>query len=336
MTNNTLPCAVVRDLLPSYVDGLTEEETTKLVEGHLQQCQHCRRLHAVMARGEASGAEEAAAVDYLKTVRKRSTRRVVLSVLLACLILLGGIGGKLFIWGSSVDPGDLRYEAKLLQQDSEPVLDLTVYTPGSATVLTGQKVELREDQSADLYVKQALASALNRSGTTNFLLPISQLSAIRLLDMPIYESGLLITDDTNALWALRTPYVGNASALGALTAASPLRQLPLSFTNSLQTDAEPYGWTWVFQDEPTEGQLETIEKTAVLMLALVDNLSEMHWAYAESLSGGISLPEADTLVQQLAKDYNAGHGTAWDAGRSVKDYAESPCSLQQLREILGI
>lgn len=333
--NNPLPCAVVRDLLPSYIEGLTEEETTKLIDEHLQQCSRCRRLHASMTQGETPSADEAAELDYLKAVRKRTTRRIVLSVLLACLVLLGAIGGKLFIWGSPVAPGDLGYEAKLLQQDSEPVLDLTVYTPGSATVLTGQKVEFQNDGSADLQLKQALSSALNRSGTASFLLPVSQLSTIRLLGMPIYENSLLIAEDTNRLWALRTPYVGNASALGALTAASPLRSMPLDFTNSLQTDAEPYGWTWEFSDTPDDYQLETIGKSAVLMLALVDNLGEMHWTYGEGHSGDISLTEADALVQQLAKAYNAAHGTAWDAGRSVKDYGESAYTLQQLREILN-
>ena len=38
-----LPCAVVRDLLPSYVEGLTEAETTAAVKNHLESCESCRK-----------------------------------------------------------------------------------------------------------------------------------------------------------------------------------------------------------------------------------------------------------------------------------------------------
>lgn len=38
MMKNDLTCAVVRDLLPSYVEGLTSEETNEAVDAHLAQC----------------------------------------------------------------------------------------------------------------------------------------------------------------------------------------------------------------------------------------------------------------------------------------------------------
>ena len=37
-----LPCEVVRDLLPSYVDGLTSETTNGMLEAHLDSCPGCR------------------------------------------------------------------------------------------------------------------------------------------------------------------------------------------------------------------------------------------------------------------------------------------------------
>ena len=35
---NDLTCAVVRDLLPAYTEGLTEQETNEAVERHLEGC----------------------------------------------------------------------------------------------------------------------------------------------------------------------------------------------------------------------------------------------------------------------------------------------------------
>ena len=38
---NDLTCGVVRDLLPSYVEGLTSQETNQAVETHLASCPEC-------------------------------------------------------------------------------------------------------------------------------------------------------------------------------------------------------------------------------------------------------------------------------------------------------
>ena len=37
-----LNCEIIRDLLPSYIDGLTSQESNRLVEEHLESCAECR------------------------------------------------------------------------------------------------------------------------------------------------------------------------------------------------------------------------------------------------------------------------------------------------------
>lgn len=56
---NDLSCAVVRDLLPSYIDGLTAPETNAAVEAHLRTCPDCARLHRQMAAPETPPEREA-------------------------------------------------------------------------------------------------------------------------------------------------------------------------------------------------------------------------------------------------------------------------------------
>ena len=36
-----LPCAIVQDLLPNYLEGLTSEETNRSIESHLGGCSTC-------------------------------------------------------------------------------------------------------------------------------------------------------------------------------------------------------------------------------------------------------------------------------------------------------
>ena len=45
-----LPCEIVRDLLPSYIDELTSEMSTKAVDEHLKECEKCQNILGEMKR----------------------------------------------------------------------------------------------------------------------------------------------------------------------------------------------------------------------------------------------------------------------------------------------
>ena len=36
-------CKIVQDLLPNYVEGLTNEETNLFIEEHLKECNTCKK-----------------------------------------------------------------------------------------------------------------------------------------------------------------------------------------------------------------------------------------------------------------------------------------------------
>ena len=43
-----MKCEIIRDLLPSYVDGLTSEESNREITAHVAECapwRRCRRRH---------------------------------------------------------------------------------------------------------------------------------------------------------------------------------------------------------------------------------------------------------------------------------------------------
>ena len=74
---NDLTCGVVRDLLPSYVEGLTSPESNTAVERHLSECPDCAQLRTALAGApEQAAPEDAKEVDYLKKVKRRGWRRV--------------------------------------------------------------------------------------------------------------------------------------------------------------------------------------------------------------------------------------------------------------------
>ena len=41
-------CKLVQDLLPSYIDGVTSEDTKNFVEEHLKECKDCKKYFEEM------------------------------------------------------------------------------------------------------------------------------------------------------------------------------------------------------------------------------------------------------------------------------------------------
>lgn len=52
-----MKCAVVRDLLPNYIEKLTSQETNQEIEEHLQNCEPCTKVYEEM-RTEVSGEKD--------------------------------------------------------------------------------------------------------------------------------------------------------------------------------------------------------------------------------------------------------------------------------------
>ena len=83
MAEHKLDCCVVRDLLPAYLESLTEPETTAQVKAHLAECPGCQKTAEDM--GKALPVEKAPkrALSFLKRVKQTRLIAAVLSALLA-------------------------------------------------------------------------------------------------------------------------------------------------------------------------------------------------------------------------------------------------------------
>ena len=96
---STIDCAVVRDLLPLYVEKISSEETRKLVEEHLAECQDCRNLLEDMTTEETPTVKlDVAPLKRLKRKMVRSRIGVAVVVALFVAIFGGGVIGYLTAW----------------------------------------------------------------------------------------------------------------------------------------------------------------------------------------------------------------------------------------------
>ena len=334
---NDLTCAVVEDLLPSYAEGLTSSETNGAVERHLAGCKGCSAKLAAMRAPEPEQEREETAkeVDYLKKVKRRGWKRVMLAVLLTVLVLLGALAAKVFVIGSpaSVDTMAVRTWTAGGQ------LWVDVTSNVSANAYWGWDTEV-ENGTARITAREVVVSPIHPTAWGRIGVPLEGVEEVYLCGRLIWQEGLITValQKFETLYEAQTPYVGDPSALNRIAQALYLESLLGNYTFSLQTAAEPYGWTLEFGREMVGGQTDIMMSyLAPQMLAVVGNLGTVSWTYQDAdgntQTRTITLEEVDAQLPELAATYNAANGTDWLVLESVKDYAQSPIALQRLDAI---
>ena len=84
---NKITCDIIRDLLPSYTDGIASDDSVKLVEEHLAHCDECTAFKARMGKPDLHIADETDKLDYLKKIRKRTDLKSAVCFL--CILITG-------------------------------------------------------------------------------------------------------------------------------------------------------------------------------------------------------------------------------------------------------
>ena len=86
-------CKIVQDLLPNYIENLTNEESNAFVHGHLKECKECKRILENMQKDLTTDTKEneKSKVNYIKKYnRKLKSLKVILLIILALFIIRTG------------------------------------------------------------------------------------------------------------------------------------------------------------------------------------------------------------------------------------------------------
>lgn len=87
---NKKECNIIQDLLPNYIEGLTNEETNRFVEKHLKECKECNNTYLNMKENfYKKEEEETKNVNFLKKHRKQiKILRILLLIVLVILLII--------------------------------------------------------------------------------------------------------------------------------------------------------------------------------------------------------------------------------------------------------
>ena len=98
-----IPCGIIRDLLPSYIDNLTSEESKSAVKEHLKSCKECRNAYSQMTDGIESNNIVVDEAALLKKSKKKFGRKLFktasATVLIFAILLTVAYGFYFAYWG---------------------------------------------------------------------------------------------------------------------------------------------------------------------------------------------------------------------------------------------
>ncbi|MBE7003320.1 MAG: DUF4825 domain-containing protein [Ruminococcaceae bacterium] len=317
MKMNDLPCEVVRDLLPSYVDGLTSEATNRLVDGHIETCAPCRAaLDAMRAPEEKRPEGEHREIDYLKKNRRHNRKVVLWSLIGALALAMAVIFMRFFVVGEELHDGFILDD---IQVTDGYRLSARIDCLDSARVVKAVYYE-DEDGVVTLHARGVVASFLYGLGARVAYEAHTPIRQVRTAERVYWDDGEMIGKAVSDIFLTYHDYVGDMSANNRTAEAIGLRQMFGPYTNELRTSEEPYRWTITLQNDVSKKDRyryeDSMKKSAYLMIAMVGNLKEVEFSYTVD-----GVPAHQTY-------------TAYDAttllGQNVKDCAKSARCLSEL------
>lgn len=96
-------CAIIKDLLPLYVDDVASEASKKLVKDHLAHCENCKAAHDNMCsevnKTNTTEAAQQGKINALKSMKTKMLRQKLLIGAAACALTVAiGIGINWFVF----------------------------------------------------------------------------------------------------------------------------------------------------------------------------------------------------------------------------------------------
>ena len=318
---NDLSCEVVRDLLPSYLDGVASGETKAAVERHMEECPDCRETLRRMKEPENAAPPEEKEIDYLKKVRRRNSRKVTVIVSVVVLLAMA-VTLRVMYKGVPADPGSLAAVVT--------VRDKTVRLTGTFSDIGMDlaRASTKQDESGAVEIKIYVTPLLQVRSNGDFAWedPVARdVTSVTVNGLVLWENGVSIDWLTAKLYEAKNPYVGDMSANVNIASLLRVGNRVGSFTNELQTDAEPYGWTLLLDDpiaaESEKSAKEEMRRCSCVLLAEIENLGTVSWKY-ETEAGEKTFTVTASDAAKLV-------------GRDIKTCAASASELQKLMNELG-
>lgn len=127
MKQNNRDCKIVQDLLPNYIENLTDEVTNEYIEEHIATCAECAQMLKDM-NGELKLEQinQDHEIKYLDGLRRR-VRRTILIVALVIMMIAGCVVGYVYNKSQTQVNNYTFLRAEFIDEDEEAAKDGNIY-----------------------------------------------------------------------------------------------------------------------------------------------------------------------------------------------------------------
>lgn len=84
-------CKIVQDLLPTYIENLTDSETNKFIENHIRDCTECENvlkdMNSELGETNLQRIYQEREIDYLKKIKRKNI--ILMSIAIIAVSILG-------------------------------------------------------------------------------------------------------------------------------------------------------------------------------------------------------------------------------------------------------
>ena len=273
-----IPCEIIQDLLPSFIDELTSDVTNREVEAHMTECEQCRNVFEQMKAPDMETAEtEVREIDFLKKTKKKHRRNLILSVAAVWAIAVLFLGARYYFDGQYMNTEYLSYNLDVWGSK----LAVAVNSTSEQGI---QRIEINEEDGVVDITVRGVSKSIFYPATADASYTASEtIRQVWIGDRIVWENGKMLSPLISSLYAVYNPYVGNMSSNGKIVNALNMTAYTGDFTNELQTSEEPYSWKMIFQNDFSSSRQKAFEERlklyAYIYLAEVGNLNEVIYEY---------------------------------------------------------
>ena len=209
--NEKKDCKIVKDLLPNYIENLTNEETNKFIEEHLKTCDECKIIYDNMKKdlNVVNTTKEKKKVKFLKQYRNK-LRILEIIILIIVIAFIVNTGRKMYIitdlnnkaqeyinlenyhrTSYSLDNGNYTKEEVFSMGDRKKIITTTMSEDGEKEVLTiyGTKIGTAPDTQSYPPIEKYKQN----------MYKVTDTEKLALLDV---EIGMAI-DNQEAFWGIK-------------------------------------------------------------------------------------------------------------------------------------
>ncbi len=272
-----IPCEVIEDLLPSYIDGLTSPVTTELVRKHLESCESCRRKYQEMTGTLPEITEEDhAEIDYLKKTRKRTVQSMIASIAAIAAVIAVCFGLKYLLIGAALDPSHVAYTLNVSRN--------MVTIEGQAAPEYPKNIRFREkDGTVEISFSGIIGSVSGNHSFSESRTFSDEIKEVVIGDRIVWSDGNHISPIASDTYRYVHEYCGDMPASIAFSEALGLSYAMGSYTNMLEAEEHPYTWTIMFDQKVRSEYQEQVETQLVrygsVLLGGIGNLDEIRFEY---------------------------------------------------------